>query len=79
MTALPGAGGITAAGAMRVAGATGSDRRSLGCPGRTRPCQARPRARRRDPPYAIPAIRIEAIDAPLPIRAGYMRGAASAR
>jgi isoquinoline 1-oxidoreductase beta subunit len=75
MTALPGAGGITAAWAMRVATADG-----LG--------SALARLERKDapdkfgasaldgsvPPYSIPNVRIDAIAADLAFAAGYMRG-----
>jgi isoquinoline 1-oxidoreductase beta subunit len=75
MTALPGTGGITAAWQMRVATADGLDtalarldgRIPSGKPGRTALDGA-------VPPYSIPHVRIEAVQAPLPFTAGYMRG-----
>jgi isoquinoline 1-oxidoreductase beta subunit len=74
MTALPGAGGITAAWSMKVATADGLggalarlQRKSPGKLGRTALDGS-------VPPYAIPHVRIEAIEAKLPFTAGYMRG-----
>src|SRR3954468_21289390 len=75
MTALPGAGGITAAWQMRVvtADALGSTLARLGA--------AKPAGKLGQisldgsvPPYAIPNVRVEAIEASLPFTAGYMRG-----
>jgi isoquinoline 1-oxidoreductase beta subunit len=75
MNALPGTGGITAAWQMRVATADGLE-------------DALARLARADtphkvgrtgldgavPPYGIPHVRVEAVHAPLPFTAGYMRG-----
>ena len=75
MTALPGAGGITAAWAMRVATADG-----LGSALARLANEDAPRELGRTaldgaaPPYSIPNIRIEAVRADLPLSAGYMRG-----
>jgi isoquinoline 1-oxidoreductase beta subunit len=75
MTALPGEGGITAAWAMRVATADG-----LGLALARLAGEDAPRKLRRTavdgavPPYAIPNVRIEAVNAALPFTAGYMRG-----
>lgn len=74
MTALPGAGGLTAAWQMRVATTDGLSSafarlagkdasRKLGSTGLDGAA----------PPYAIPNVRIESIAASLPITAGYMR------
>ena len=75
MTALPGAGGITAAWAMRVATADGlgSALRRLDKgydpkqPGRTALDGS-------VPPYSIPHVKVDAVEALLPLIAGYMRG-----
>ena len=75
MTALPGSGGITAAWQMRVATANGLGAALSRLRGR------RPAGSLDDialdgavPPYGIPNLRVQAIAADLPIRAGYMRG-----
>jgi isoquinoline 1-oxidoreductase subunit beta len=75
MTALPGAGGITAAWAMKVATADGlgsafarlSDHEMPDKLGKTALDGA-------VPPYSIPHVRIEAVNTPIPFTAGYMRG-----
>jgi isoquinoline 1-oxidoreductase beta subunit len=75
MTALPGAGGITAAWAMRVATADGlgsalarlGDKDAPGELGRTALDGS-------VPPYSVPHVKIEAIRADLPFAPGYMRG-----
>lgn len=69
MTALPGAGGITAAWAMRVATADG-----LGAAIHARSKLGRTALDGAAPPYSIPNISIEAVRAALPLAAGYMRG-----
>ena len=75
MTALPGEGGITAAWAMRVVTADG-----LGSTlGRLRhaatPKQPEPTGFEGSvPPYSIPDVTIEAVQADLPFAVGYMRG-----
>ncbi|HXC73283.1 MAG TPA: molybdopterin cofactor-binding domain-containing protein, partial [Sphingomicrobium sp.] len=71
MTALPGAGGITAAWAMRVATADGLGAALARLDGKP------PRKGALDaaaPPYSIPNVKIEAVRAALPFAAGYMRG-----
>lgn len=69
MTALPGAEGITAAWAMRVATADG-----LGAA--LQRLSGGKRAGKIDaaPPYAIPNVRIERVPVDLPFAPGYMRG-----
>ena len=75
MTALPGAGGITAAWAMRVATADGlgsalarlSGKDAGGKLGKTALNGA-------VPPYSIPNVLIECVPMTLPFTAGYMRG-----
>ena len=75
MTALPGAGGITAAWKMRVATSDG-----LGSPIRRLAGAGEATALGRTaldgaiPPYAIPDVRIEAVAVTSPFPAGYMRG-----
>jgi isoquinoline 1-oxidoreductase beta subunit len=75
MTALPGAGGITTAWQMRVATADGLGSALARLGGGDSPSKfgttALPGA---VPPYSIPHVRIEAVGAPLPLTAGYMRG-----
>lgn len=72
MTALPGAGGITSAWAMRVATADGlglaiaSDKAGAKL-GRTA-------LEGSELPYSIPNVRIDAVDTALPFAPGYMRG-----
>ena len=74
MTALPGPGGITAAWKMEVATINGMgsaiarslDSKDAGMTGRN--------AIEAVPPYTIPNVTIEAIEAELPFAAGYMRG-----
>ena len=75
MTALPGAGGITAAWAMRVATADGLGS-SLARLARKDPPEklARTALDGSVPPYAVPHLNIEAVSADLPFSAGYMRG-----
>lgn len=75
MTALPGAGGITAAWAMKVATGDGlaaalarlSDTRLADKLGQSA-------LEGSVPPYSIPNVRIEAVRTPLPFVTGYMRG-----
>ena len=71
MTALPSSDGTIAAWSARVAGMAGLEA-SLARAGAG--IEVSFMARGAIPPYGIPAIRIDAIDAGLPIRAGYMRG-----
>jgi isoquinoline 1-oxidoreductase beta subunit len=75
MTALPGAGGITAAWAMRVANADGLGgalARLSG--GHARDSFGKAALDGSVPPYSIPHVNIDAIAAKLPFAAGYMRG-----
>lgn len=75
LTALPGEGGITAAWAMRVATADGFGSALARLKGRTPPGKLDKAALDGAvPPYSIPNVRIEAVDAELPFAAGYMRG-----
>ena len=75
MTALPGAGGLTAAWQMHVATADGlgsaiarlSHQDPSSKPGKTGFDGA-------EPPYSIPNVRVQAVQAALPFGAGYMRG-----
>jgi len=72
MTALPGAGGITSAWAMRVATADG-----LGtalAPDKAGAKLGRTALDGSDPPYSIPNVRIDAVKTALPFSTGYMRG-----
>ena len=75
MTAFPGAGGITAAWAARLATADG-----LGSALRRLEKGRRPDRLGRTaldgsaPPYSIPHVKIDAVEAPLPFSSGYMRG-----
>jgi isoquinoline 1-oxidoreductase beta subunit len=74
MTALPGAGGITAAWKMEVATADGiasALERLLDVENKARLIRT---AIRGLPPYAIPNVTVEAIRPTLPLRAGYLRG-----
>jgi isoquinoline 1-oxidoreductase beta subunit len=75
MTALPGAGGLTAAWAMKVAtaDALGSALARLGrkeIPDKLTQSALDGAV----PPYSIPHVRIEAVAGPFPFTAGYMRG-----
>jgi isoquinoline 1-oxidoreductase beta subunit len=75
MTALPGAGGITAAWAMRIATADGLGSALGRLEGKDAPTElGRTALDGSVPPYSIPNVRIEAIRADLPFAAGYMRG-----
>jgi isoquinoline 1-oxidoreductase beta subunit len=75
MTALPGAGGLTSAWQMRLVTADG-----LGAAlARLQGNSASGKLKRSSveggaPPYSIPNVRIEAVNAELPFAAGYMRG-----
>lgn len=74
MTALPGAGGITAAWKMEIAagdGTTAAMERMLDVEDDRTLIRT---AIGGVPPYAIPNITIEAVHPSLPVRAGYMRG-----
>jgi isoquinoline 1-oxidoreductase beta subunit len=75
MAALPGQGGMTAAWSMKVATADGLGTALTRLGGK----EARDKFGRTAldgsvPPYSIPNVRIEAIQANLPFAAGYMRG-----
>jgi isoquinoline 1-oxidoreductase beta subunit len=75
MTALPGAGGITAAWAMKVATADGFGSALARLSGKGAPDKFRKTALDGSvPPYSIPNVRIEAVKANLPFATGYMRG-----
>jgi isoquinoline 1-oxidoreductase beta subunit len=74
MTALPGAGGITAAWKMEVAGVDGlasAIQRTASGEDKRRLIRA---AIEGIPPYAIPNVTIEAVRPALPFPCGYMRG-----
>jgi isoquinoline 1-oxidoreductase subunit beta len=75
MTALPGEGGITAAWAMRVATADGLGSALGRMAGSAAPDElGRTALDGAIPPYAIPNLRIEAVQTALPFVPGYMRG-----
>lgn len=75
MMALPGEGGITAAWAMRIATADGLGSSLARLKGRDVPKKlGKTGLDGAIPPYSIPNVRIEAVDAELPFAAGYMRG-----
>jgi isoquinoline 1-oxidoreductase beta subunit len=75
MTALPGAGGITAAWAMKVAAADGFGSALARMSGKDAPDElGRTALDGSIPPYSIPNVRIEAVAAKLPFAIGYMRG-----
>jgi isoquinoline 1-oxidoreductase beta subunit len=75
MTALPGAGGLTAAWQMRVATADGLGSALARLGGEDEPTKLATGALGgASPPYNIPNLRIEAIHTPVPFTAGYMRG-----
>ena len=75
MTALPGAGGITAAWKMRVALADGFGAALAALSGGEAPKKlGRPALEGSAPPYAIPNTSVEAIRVTVPFEAGYLRG-----
>ncbi|HEX8840089.1 MAG TPA: molybdopterin cofactor-binding domain-containing protein, partial [Sphingomicrobium sp.] len=75
MTALPGAGGITAAWAMKVATADGLGSALARLAGKEAPDDLGAGALDGSmPPYSIPNVRIEAVPVQQPFAAGYMRG-----
>jgi isoquinoline 1-oxidoreductase beta subunit len=74
MAALPGAGGITAAWAMKVATADGLGSALARLGGNKTPELAKGALEGSVPPYSIPNVRIEAVSAKLPFTIGYMRG-----
>jgi isoquinoline 1-oxidoreductase beta subunit len=75
MAALPSPDGTIAAWSARIAGMAGLEASLASAHGREAPDF---RARGAAPPYGIANIRIDAIDAKLPIRTGYMRGGGEA-
>ena len=75
LTALPGAGGITNAWAMRVATADGLGSSLARLAEKDPPLKlGRTALDGSVPPYSFPNIRIDAVHAPLPTRGGYLRG-----
>jgi isoquinoline 1-oxidoreductase beta subunit len=75
MTALPGAGGITAAWAMKVATADGLGSALARLAGKDAPADFGKTALDGSvPPYSIPHVRVDAVRADLPFATGYMRG-----
>lgn len=75
MTALPGAGGITAAWSMKVATADGLGSALTRVQGGKSPAKLGQSALDGSvPPYSIPNVRIDSVTARLPLTAGYMRG-----
>ncbi|MES2135550.1 MAG: molybdopterin cofactor-binding domain-containing protein [Pseudomonadota bacterium] len=74
MTALPGAGGITAAWKMRVTAGGGFGAALAGLVGENSPSKlGAPDLSGAAPPYAIPNVSVEAIRANHPFEAGFMR------
>jgi isoquinoline 1-oxidoreductase beta subunit len=75
MTALPDAGGITAAWARRIATADGLGSALARLADRGPPAKLdRSALEGAVPPYAIPNVRIDVVKVPLPFAPGYMRG-----
>jgi isoquinoline 1-oxidoreductase beta subunit len=75
MTALPGAGGLTSAWQMRVVTADGLGAALARLQGKSASGKLkRSSVEGGAPPYSIPNVRIEAVNADLPFAAGYMRG-----
>jgi isoquinoline 1-oxidoreductase beta subunit len=75
ISALPGAGGVTAAWSMRVATADGTGAAFARLAGEAAPTKlGRTALDGSVPPYSIPNVRIEAVRADVPFTAGYMRG-----
>ena len=75
MSALPSADGQIRSWRTRIVGQEGFEAALARAEGKDAPA-FKPRGAA--PPYSIPAIRIDAIDAELPIRTGYMRGGGEA-
>jgi isoquinoline 1-oxidoreductase beta subunit len=75
MTALPGAGGVTAAWKMRVAAADGLGA-ALAAASGDNPLERLGKTALEGavPPYTIPHVSVEGISVPVPYEAGYMRG-----
>jgi isoquinoline 1-oxidoreductase subunit beta len=75
LTALPGAGGITQAWAMKVATADGLGSALARLRGKDTPDKLGKTALDDSvPPYSIPHVKIDTVGARLPFTAGYMRG-----
>lgn len=74
MYGLPGPGGITAAWKMRIVSASGLGSSLSRLAGGDAEAALTGPAGGGVPPYAIPNVRIDAVAADLPYRAGYMRG-----
>lgn len=75
LTALPGAGGITAAWKLRVASADGFGAALAAASGDDSPKKlGKTGLDGSVPPYAIPHVSVEGIAVPTPYEAGYMRG-----
>lgn len=74
LSALPASDGTIATWSARVAGMAGLEASLARAGGKAAPSFSPDAA----PPYGIAAIRVDAIDASLPIRAGYMRGGGEA-
>jgi isoquinoline 1-oxidoreductase beta subunit len=75
ITALPGAGGITEAWGMKIATADGLGSALARLAGKSTPDKLGKTALDGAvPPYAIPHVKIDAIEVKLPFTAGYMRG-----
>ena len=75
LAALPGAGGITVAWNMRVATTDGLGAALARLSGKGAPSKLDKTALDGSiPPYSIPNVKVEAIRAELPFKAGYMRG-----
>ncbi|HKC02451.1 MAG TPA: molybdopterin cofactor-binding domain-containing protein [Sphingomicrobium sp.] len=73
--ALPGAGGLTAAWKLRVATADGLGSALAALDGQDSPAKlGRTALDGSIPPYSIPHVSIDAVPAPIPFEAGYMRG-----
>jgi isoquinoline 1-oxidoreductase beta subunit len=73
--ALPGAGGLTAAWKLRVATADGLGSALAALGGTDTPAKFGKTALDGSvPPYSIPHVSIDAVRAPIPFEAGYMRG-----
>ena len=71
LSALPAPDGTIAAWSARIAGAPGIEANFARATGKSVAVFAPKGA---TPPYGVPAIRVDAVDAALPIRTGYMRG-----
>ena len=75
MMALPGAGGLTAAWKMSVATVDGLGSALAALDGQASPAKLGKTALDGSvPPYSIPNVSVDAVRAPIPFEAGYMRG-----